>query len=104
MSEQLSKSTGLRGQVAGETSLSTVGKTGAGLTYRGYDVVDLAAHAEFEEIAFLLLRGHLPNQKELKDYKERLEGFRGLPKALKNVLEGIENYTPYHDKINHILI
>ena len=65
MSEKLSKSSGLRGQVAGETSLSTVGKTGAGLTYRGYDVVDLSANAEFEEIAFLLLRGHLPNQKEL---------------------------------------
>ncbi len=89
MSEKLSKSSGLRGQVAGETSLSTVGKTGAGLTYRGYDVVDLSANAEFEEIAFLLLRGHLPNQKELNDYKKKLEGFRDLPKALKNVLEEI---------------
>ena len=57
---------GLRGQVAGETALCTVGKTGAGLTYRGYDVKDLAEHAQFEEVAYLLLRGKLPNQQELE--------------------------------------
>ena len=56
---------GLRGQVAGETALCTVGKSGAGLTYRGYDIADLAEKAQFEEIAYLLLRGKLPNRQEL---------------------------------------
>ena len=51
---------GLRGQIAGKTALSTVGKTGSGLTYRGYDVKDLAAHCEFEEVAHLILKGELP--------------------------------------------
>ena len=51
-------SAGLRGQVAGETELCTVGQSGTGLTYRGYEITDLAENAEFEEIAFLLLKGH----------------------------------------------
>jgi 2-methylcitrate synthase len=80
---------GLRGQVAGETALCTVGKSGAGLTYRGYDIADLAEHAQFEEIAYLLLRGKLPNRQELDSYKERLRGFRGLPDPVKTVLEQI---------------
>ena len=57
---------GLRGQSAGSTALCTVGKTGTGLTYRGYDITDLANNAQFEEVAHLLLRGHLPNQQELE--------------------------------------
>ncbi|QSP93660.1 2-methylcitrate synthase [Marinobacter salinisoli] len=80
---------GLRGQVAGETALCTVGKTGAGLTYRGYDIKDLADNAQFEEVAYLLLRGKLPNQQELDAYKTKLQGLRGLPDALKLVLEQI---------------
>jgi 2-methylcitrate synthase len=80
---------GLRGQVAGETALCTVGKSGAGLTYRGYDIADLAEHAQFEEIAYLLLRGKLPNRQELDAYKKKLQGLRGLPAALKTVLEQI---------------
>ncbi|MBU2875263.1 bifunctional 2-methylcitrate synthase/citrate synthase [Marinobacter salexigens] len=80
---------GLRGQVAGETALCTVGKTGTGLTYRGYDVSDLADNAQFEEVAYLLLRGKLPNQQELDAYKAKLQGLRGLPDALKTVLEQI---------------
>lgn len=80
---------GLRGQVAGETALCTVGKTGAGLTYRGYDVTDLAANAQFEEVAYLLLRGKLPNQQELDAYKAKLKSLRNLPDALKLVLEQI---------------
>ena len=80
---------GLRGQVAGETALCTVGKTGAGLTYRGYDVKDLAEHAQFEEVAYLLLRGKLPNQQELDAYKAKLKSLRTLPDALKTVLEQI---------------
>lgn len=80
---------GLRGQVAGETALCTVGKTGTGLTYRGYDISELAEKAKFEEVAFLLLRGKLPTQTELGAYVEKLKGLRGLPQALKEVLERI---------------
>lgn len=78
---------GLRGQSAGTTSLCTVGKSGTGLTYRGYDITDLANHAQFEEVAHLLLIGHLPSQAELDAYKARLIGLRGLPNALKQALE-----------------
>ena len=80
---------GLRGQVAGETALCTVGKTGTGLTYRGYDITDLADNAQFEEVAYLLLRGKLPNQAELDTYKAKLKSLRTLPDALKLVLEQI---------------
>ncbi|MBN57937.1 MAG: 2-methylcitrate synthase [Thalassolituus sp.] len=80
---------GLRGQVAGKTALSTVGKSGSGLTYRGYDVKDLAANCEFEEVAYLILKGELPSQAELDAYKTKLKGMRGLPQALKEVLERI---------------
>ena len=78
---------GLRGQSAGVTSLCTVGQSGTGLTYRGYDITDLANNAQFEEVAHLLLIGHLPNQHELDQYKTRLVGLRGLPKNLKSALE-----------------
>ena len=80
---------GLRGQVAGKTALSTVGVSGSGLTYRGYDVKDLAENCEFEEVAYLILKGKLPNQAELDAYKTKLKGMRGLPVALKEVLERI---------------
>ncbi len=80
---------GLRGQVAGKTALSTVGKTGSGLTYRGYDVKDLAANCEFDEVAFLILKGELPNKSELAQYKTKLKKMRALPQALKDVLERI---------------
>ncbi|MBD1566557.1 2-methylcitrate synthase [Vibrio sp. SA48] len=78
---------GLRGQSAGVTALCTVGKTGTGLTYRGYDITDLANNAQFEEVAHLLLVGHLPTQAELDQYKTRLIGLRGLPQPLKAALE-----------------
>ncbi|MCW8887271.1 MAG: 2-methylcitrate synthase [Motiliproteus sp.] len=80
---------GLRGQSAGSTALCTVGKTGAGLTYRGYDMVELAEKASFEEVAYLLLKGKLPNQAELDAYVTKLKGLRGLPQPLKTVLEQI---------------
>ena len=80
---------GLRGQSAGETALCTVGQTGAGLTYRGYDIKELADKAQFEEVAYLLLYGKLPNQAELDAYKAKLKGMRALPDALKIVLEQI---------------
>ena len=78
---------GLRGQSAGSTALCTVGKTGTGLTYRGYDITDLANNAQFEEVAHLLLRGHLPNQQEFDAYKTHLLSLRGLPTELKQALE-----------------
>jgi 2-methylcitrate synthase len=80
---------GLRGQVAGKTALSTVGKEGAGLTYRGYDVRDLAELCEFEEVAYLIFFGELPTQAQLAVYKAKLKTLRGLPQALKTVLENI---------------
>ncbi len=80
---------GLRGQVAGQTALCTVGHTGAGLTYRGYDMVELADKAKFEEVAYLLMYGKLPNQQELDRYIKKLKGLRALPEKLKTVLEQI---------------
>lgn len=80
---------GLRGQVAGKTALSTVGVSGSGLTYRGYDVKDLAEKCEFEEVAYLILKGTLPTADQLAAYKTKLQGLRGLPEALKDVLERI---------------
>ena len=80
---------GLRGQSAGSTALCTVGKTGTGLSYRGYDITELAAKARFEEVAHLLLKGHLPSQGELDAYISKLVALRSLPEALKAVLEQI---------------
>jgi 2-methylcitrate synthase len=80
---------GLAGVTAGQTSLCTVGKEGAGLTYRGYDIHDLADHATFEEVAYLLIYGHLPNRGELDAYIGKLKTMRGLPAAVKQVLEMI---------------
>lgn len=80
---------GLRGQVAGQTALSTVGQSGAGLTYRGYDVRELAAEARFEEVAYLLLYGELPNAEQLAGYLKKLQGLRDLPRELREVLERI---------------
>lgn len=84
---------GLRGQSAGETALCTVGKEGAGLTYRGYTIEDLAANARFEEVAYMLLYGELPKADALAAYEQRLTGMRDLPDALKAVLESIPKET-----------
>ena len=84
---------GLRGQSAGDTALCTVGKTGSGLTYRGYDISELAEHATFEEVAYLILYGELPNQTTLDAYRKKLKSLRGLPEALKEVLERIPSTT-----------
>ncbi|MEC8081610.1 MAG: 2-methylcitrate synthase [Pseudomonadota bacterium] len=86
MAKELSGA-GLRGQSAGETALCTVGKTGSGLTYRGYDIEELADKACFEEVAHLLLYGKLPNQAELDHYKTKLMNLRELPQSLKSALE-----------------
>ncbi len=80
---------GLAGVIAGETAICTVGQSGVGLTYRGYDIADLAANATFEEVAYLLIYGHLPNQKELTRYMRQMKKLRDLPAAVKAVLEQI---------------
>lgn len=84
---------GLRGQSAGETALCTVGKEGAGLTYRGYTIEDLAANAQFEEVAYMLLYGALPTQSELDAYNKKLISLRELPEDLKKTLEMIPAST-----------
>ncbi|MEQ8314103.1 MAG: 2-methylcitrate synthase [Gammaproteobacteria bacterium] len=89
MGEKKLGGAGLRGQVAGETALCTVGKTGTGLTYRGHDISVLAEKASFEEVAYLLLKGKLPNQAELDAYVSKIKGLRALPQPLKDVLERI---------------
>jgi 2-methylcitrate synthase len=83
------KTGGLAGVTAGQTRICTVGKEGAGLTYRGYDIYDLVDNACFEEVAFLLLHGHLPTQADLDAYIAKIKANRGLPAPLKTVLEMI---------------
>jgi len=87
------KAGGLAGVSAGETAICTVGKEGAGLTYRGYDIYDLAENARFEEVAYLLHYGDLPTQDQLDAYVQRLKGLRALPDALKQALETIPSDT-----------
>jgi 2-methylcitrate synthase len=81
------KSVVLSGIVAGNTALSTVGRTGNDLHYRGYDILDIAERCEFEEIAYLLIHERLPTVAELVAYKAKLKSLRGLPSPLKTVLE-----------------
>jgi len=83
------KSVALSGVPAGNTALCSVGKSGNDLHYRGYDIADLAAHCEFEEVAHLLIHGTLPTQSQLIVYKTKLKGLRGLPDQVKAILEQI---------------
>jgi len=83
------KSVALSGTPAGSTALCTVGRTGNDLHYRGYDILDFATVAEFEEIAHLLVHGTLPNRAELAAYKSKLQGLRHLPAAVKAALEAL---------------
>jgi 2-methylcitrate synthase len=83
------KGVALAGVSAGTTAICTVGHTGNDLHYRGYDIIELAKHATFEDVAYLLIHGELPNQAQLTDYHKKLKKLRGLPDALKKVLEQI---------------
>ena len=83
------KSVALSGIAAGNTALCTVGKHGNDLSYRGYDILDLAKHCEFEEVAHLLVHGHLPNKFELAAYKKKLQSLRNLPANVLTVLESL---------------
>jgi 2-methylcitrate synthase len=84
---------GLAGIVAGQTAISTVGKEGVGLTYRGYSIEDLAREATFEEAAYLLIYGALPSRTQLEDYRRKLGLLRALPATLKTVLEQLPAST-----------
>ena len=83
------KSVALSGVVAGNTALCTVGKSGNDLHYRGYNILDLAQKAQFEEVAYLLIYGSLPTQSELANYKTKLKSLRGLSEPIKNILQQI---------------
>lgn len=83
------KTGGLAGVSAGETAIATVGKDGCGLNYRGYSIFDLAEKATFEEVAFLLLQGHLPKQSELDAFTDKLVAMRDLPASVKETLKSI---------------
>ncbi|KMJ44600.1 2-methylcitrate synthase [Xenorhabdus khoisanae] len=83
------KSVALSGITAGNTALCTVGKNGNDLHYRGYDILDLAARCEFEEIAYLLIHDKLPSRAELTSYKAKLKALRGLPSSVKAALEAL---------------
>jgi len=87
------KSVALSGVAAGNTALCTVGRTGNDLHYRGYDILDVATACEFEEIAYLLVHGKLPNLAELAAYKTKLKSLRGVPAAVKTVLEQLPAST-----------
>ncbi|HTM63202.1 MAG TPA: 2-methylcitrate synthase [Gammaproteobacteria bacterium] len=83
------KQGGLQGIVVGDTSISTVGKEGVGLTYRGYDIHDLAAKSTFEEVAYLLIYGELPTMEQLTAYQDKLVKLRRIPNELKATLEAM---------------
>jgi len=83
------KSVALSGVAAGNTALCTVGRTGNDLHYRGYDILDFADQAEFEEVAYLLVHEKLPTEADLAAYKKKLVSLRALPEALRGVLERI---------------
>jgi 2-methylcitrate synthase len=87
------KSVALSGVAAGNTALCTVGRTGNDLHYRGYDILDVATTCEFEEIAYLLVHGKLPNRAELAAYKTKLKALRGIPVTVKAVLEQLPAST-----------
>jgi len=91
------KSVALSGVAAGNTALCMVGRTGNDLHYRGYDILDFADQAEFEEVAHLLVHERLPNAGELAAYKTKLRGLRGLPQPLKSALEQIPKSAHHMD-------
>ncbi|MFA5597101.1 MAG: 2-methylcitrate synthase [Pusillimonas sp.] len=87
------KSVALSGVIAGNTALCTVGKTGNDLHYRGYDILDIAEQCEFEEVAYLLIHGELPDANTLRAYTQKLSRLRGLPVQLQNILESLPAAT-----------
>ena len=93
MNSTTHKTGGLADVIAGQTAISTVGQDGVGLTYRGYSIEDLAHQSTFEEVAYLLIYGHLPNPSELESYQNQLGSLRGLPATLRTILEQLPSTT-----------
>ena len=89
----MKKSVALSGVAAGNTALSSVGQTGNDLHYRGYDILEVADTCEFEEIAYLLIHGKLPNTHELVAYKSKLKNLRGIPAPVRAILEQLPPAT-----------
>ena len=87
--KKVKKGVALAGVNAGTTAVCTVGHSGNDLHYRGYDILELAKKCSFEEVAFLLIHGELPNVSELNMYKNQLKKLRDIPAHLKTVLEQI---------------
>jgi 2-methylcitrate synthase len=87
------KSVALSGVAAGNTAICTVGRSGNDLHYRGFDIADLADNCQFEEVAHLLIHGHLPNKVELSNYKSKLKNLRDLPPQVREVLEKLPKTT-----------
>src|SRR5262245_58197824 len=85
--EKTKKQGGLAGIVAGDSAICLCGVEEQSLRYRGYSIEDLAAHASFEQVAWLLTRGEAPSKKELDAYLQKLKGLRDLPNTLKHILE-----------------
>ena len=95
------KSVALSGVTAGNTALCSVGKSGNDLHYRGYDILDIAGKCDFEEVAYLLIHGKLPNRAELKGYKAKLKSLRGLPETVRAALEQLPRLEPSHGRDAH---
>ena len=87
------KSVALSGVTAGNTALCSVGQSGNDLHYRGYDILEVAETCEFEEIAYLLIHGKLPNAPELAAYKAKLKNLRGIPAPVRAILEQLPPAT-----------
>lgn len=87
--KKVKKSVALSGVVAGNTAVCTVGRTGNDLNYRGFNILDIADTCEFEEVAHLLIHGHFPNKIALEEYKRKLQNLRGVPFAMRQVLENL---------------
>ena len=95
------KSVALSGTAAGNTAICTVGVSGNDLHYRGYDILEFADKAEFEEIAHLIVHEKLPNKEELKAYKEKLRGMRDLPDGVKVALEQLPKTSHPMDAVSY---
>ena len=98
------KSVALSGVPAGNTALCTVGRQGNDLHYRGYDILDFAEKAEFEEVAYLLVHGKLPTIPELTAYKQKLRALRGLPAVVQDILECIPGQHASNGCVAHRLL
>src|SRR5207247_11286966 len=84
----------LEGMIAGETAIRTIA---GGLQYRGYKIEDLAANATFEEVAYLILIGELPNRKELDGFRQRLAEASKVPPEIIDVLGKVPGDAPMMD-------